>query len=438
MSVLSDSKIKEAVKQGTIKITDFDESRLGPNSYNLRLGKKLLIYTENQLDMKKENKTIELEIPEEGYLLLPEILYLGETMEWTECGPFLPMMEGRSSIGRLGIDCYVSAGSGDVGFKGKWTLEIRVIHPVRVYPGVDICQLLFHEISGKVDRPYRGKYLNSEGVVASRMDKDFTPDKGYYYDDNQLNWYNYNKSLVKDIFKDYKSRPFIFGQEEDRKLTEAETDYAKNFISDIFGEMLKIIDVSNDRKAYYIKEFKVNEAVDSVEAEKHAREFVKNVLEEYPNLKEEMICNCGKFNDLFIPIKTEVNSNLPHLNPAQFDELFNMLRSKSPQFMDLLYPALYMNGSDTTNRIQLSNGLWLDIDKLFPILNNEFNNLTTRPFVDKVTWLHETKESINSLEAITIDKSKNKIIIVPEYRDKSKDIVIDMNKNSNVFEIKFK
>lgn len=179
MGVLSDTKIIEAIEKGDIVISPFNKKQLGPNSYNLRLGNKLLVYKDRILDMKNENSTEEIIIPEEGYILQPNTLYLGHTIESTKSEKYLPIMHGRSSIGRLGIDPYVSAGFGDSGFVGVWTLEIRVIQPVKIYPGIEICQLAFNSIDGEVTNGYHGKYQNSQSVVASRMNKDFDPGKGY-------------------------------------------------------------------------------------------------------------------------------------------------------------------------------------------------------------------------------------------------------------------
>ena len=173
--VLSDSKIKEEIKKGNIVISDFDESRLNPNSYNLRLDKVIKIYENRVLDMRGENKAREIEIPEEGYVLQPGFVYIASTIEHTETtGSLVPVLEGRSSIGRLGIFTHVTAGWGDTGFKGRWTLEIVATQPVKIYPEVEICQIVFHRVEGKVEHPYHGKYQNQKGAEPSKMFKDFS------------------------------------------------------------------------------------------------------------------------------------------------------------------------------------------------------------------------------------------------------------------------
>lgn len=156
-----------------IFIEPFDEKRLNPNSYNLCLHNELLVYEDRVLDMKRENKTQRLTIPEEGLLLEPGKLYLGRTVEYTRTEGLVPMLEGRSSIGRLGLFVHVTAGFGDVGFAGYWTLEIFCVQPVRIYAGVEICQIYYHELEGDY-LPYRsGKYQNNTGIQPSLLYRDF-------------------------------------------------------------------------------------------------------------------------------------------------------------------------------------------------------------------------------------------------------------------------
>lgn len=170
--ILSGKKIKRKLGKNII-IDPFDESRLNPNSYNLRLHDKLLIYYDRMVDMKKDNKTLEIQIPKEGLWLKPNTLYLGRTMEYTETHNLVPMLEGRSSIGRLGLFVHVTAGFGDVGFKGYWTLEMCCIHPVKIYPEVEICQIFYHTLKGRHEEYKSGKYQNNNGIQSSQLFKDF-------------------------------------------------------------------------------------------------------------------------------------------------------------------------------------------------------------------------------------------------------------------------
>jgi dCTP deaminase len=156
-----------------IVIEPFDEKRLNPNSYNLSLADELLVYENRELDMKLPNPVKKLRIPEEGLLLEPDRLYLGRTNEYTYTEGFVPMLEGRSSVGRLGLFIHVTAGFGDVGFAGCWTLEIFCVQPVRIYPNVEICQIYYHDIHGEYDTYASGKYQNSRTVLPSLLYKDF-------------------------------------------------------------------------------------------------------------------------------------------------------------------------------------------------------------------------------------------------------------------------
>ena len=174
-----------------IEIEPFDIHRLNPNSYNLRLADELLVYKEKTLDMKIPNDYERIRIPESGLLIMPGRVYLGRTMERTETHGLVPMLEGRSSVGRLGISIHETAGFGDIGFCGYWTLEISCVQPVIIYAGVEICQIYYHKIddgihrvigtydgiiydtSKIVDRYTNGKYQNNTDIQPSMLWKDF-------------------------------------------------------------------------------------------------------------------------------------------------------------------------------------------------------------------------------------------------------------------------
>jgi len=154
---------------GDIRIEPFQESRLNPNSYNLSLHDELMTYDEAELDMRREHRVQRQVIPPEGLVLRPQQLYLGRTVERTETYNLVPMIEGRSSIGRLGLFVHVTAGFGDVGFRGYWTLEMFAVHPIRIYAGIQICQIIYHQIVGDV-REYRSdKYQNNRDIQPSLL-----------------------------------------------------------------------------------------------------------------------------------------------------------------------------------------------------------------------------------------------------------------------------
>lgn len=171
--VLSGQEIKRRLGK-EIVIDPFDDSRLNPNSYNMTLHDELLVYEESTLDMRKANRTRRLSIPPEGMELEPNRLFLGRTVERTETHGLVPMIEGRSSIGRLGLFVHVTAGFGDVGFCGFWTLEMFAVQPIRIYPGVAICQIFYHDIQGPYTEYNSDKYQHNTDIQPSLLFKELS------------------------------------------------------------------------------------------------------------------------------------------------------------------------------------------------------------------------------------------------------------------------
>lgn len=155
--ILTDKRILEEIDKGTIKIEPYNRADLGSNSYDVHLGKTLAVYVDDVLDAKKHNKIEYFDIPDEGYVLEPHKFYLGVTLEYTETHAHVPFLEGKSSTGRLGIDIHATAGKGDVGFCGNWTLEISCKQPVRVYHGMPIGQLIYFPVEGEIEVKYNQK-----------------------------------------------------------------------------------------------------------------------------------------------------------------------------------------------------------------------------------------------------------------------------------------
>lgn len=170
--ILSGKEIASRIGDDII-IDPYDNGKLNPNSYNLSLHHELLVYKDLPLDMKAKNGFDKQTIPEGGLVLEPNRLYLGRTIEYTETKNLVPMLEGRSSVGRLGLFVHVTAGFGDVGFKGFWTLEIFCIQPIRIYSGVDVCQIYYHTIEGDFENYSSGKYQNNKGIQPSLLYRDF-------------------------------------------------------------------------------------------------------------------------------------------------------------------------------------------------------------------------------------------------------------------------
>ncbi len=182
--ILSGNEIQENL--GTnIKIDPFRQENLNPNSYNLTLHHDIMTYEEVVLDMKKSNRIRRMKLPESGMVLEPNRLYLARTVEHTETHNLVPMIEGRSSIGRLGLFVHVTAGFGDVGFKGFWTLEMFAVQPVKIYPGVSICQIFYHQIVGNIKEYVSDKYQNNTDIQPSLLYKELNPD-GVPAEDDQL------------------------------------------------------------------------------------------------------------------------------------------------------------------------------------------------------------------------------------------------------------
>lgn len=178
--ILSGSEIKAQL--GTnIKIEPYAEDQINPNSYNLTLHDEMLVYEEIVLDMKRPNRFRRITIPQEGMVLQPNQLYLARTVEFTETHNYVPMLEGRSSIGRLGLFVHVTAGFGDVGFCGYWTLEMFAVQPVRIYPGVQVCQIFYHSIEGDVTDYKSSKYQHNKDIQPSMLYKELG-----IRDDNQM------------------------------------------------------------------------------------------------------------------------------------------------------------------------------------------------------------------------------------------------------------
>jgi len=155
--ILTDKRILEEMAKGSILIEPYNALCLGTNSYDVHLGKHLAVYKDEVLDARKHNEIDNFEIPEDGYVLSPGKLYLGVTLEYTETHAHVPFLEGKSSVGRLGIDIHATAGKGDVGFCNYWTLEISCTQNVKIYTGMPIGQLIYFTVDGDIINYYNKK-----------------------------------------------------------------------------------------------------------------------------------------------------------------------------------------------------------------------------------------------------------------------------------------
>jgi len=166
--ILSGEEIRRR-QNAEISIEPFDPVRLNPNSYNLSLHNELLVYEEVVLDAAAPNRYRRIEIPAEGLTLQPNQLYLGRTVEHTESRGIVPMIQGRSSLGRLGLFINPGGSFGHAGYCGTWTLEMHCVQPVKLYPGIEICQIFFLELTGDCAGYDSGKYQNSCDIRPSLL-----------------------------------------------------------------------------------------------------------------------------------------------------------------------------------------------------------------------------------------------------------------------------
>lgn len=158
-----------------LDVTPWRPEYVGPNSLDVHLGPTLLAYAVDPaacIDPLNPPPTypVPLDVPG-GWLLHPGRLYLGATQERVELHGLVAWVDGRSSMGRLGVQCHMTAGLIDDGFSGAITLEITVVHPTILRPGMRLAQLTFARVEGE-RQPYRGRYQSAAGPEASKYHRD--------------------------------------------------------------------------------------------------------------------------------------------------------------------------------------------------------------------------------------------------------------------------
>lgn len=177
--MLTGPEIKRQVEEGGLVVRPYSEDNVNPNSYNVSLGDELLVYTtrthrdadDYYLDPYRRNHTKSIPIPKDGYVLEPGELYLGTTAEYTESNTAIPMINGRSSLARLGLVVHQTGGFGDLGFKGHWTLELSCVRRIKVYAGMSIAQICWFYPDGTLQM-YEGKYNGQERPTACRYHRE--------------------------------------------------------------------------------------------------------------------------------------------------------------------------------------------------------------------------------------------------------------------------
>lgn len=170
--ILTSPQIESAIEQGDIIIRPFRKRQLAPNSYDFRLGDRCCVYTGETLDAAKENPTRTFTIPKSGLVLKPDRIYLINTQETMGSKRYVPIIRGRSSVGRLGIFIDITADLIDLGSINQWTLQLHAVHPVRIYPGMLIGQVTFWRTYGRRVQ-YNGKYQQHPSPVPSMAHFDF-------------------------------------------------------------------------------------------------------------------------------------------------------------------------------------------------------------------------------------------------------------------------
>lgn len=158
--ILTGNEIRKQVLNKKIIINPFIEENLNPNSYNYRLGEVILEIEADTIDSKKEVKFKKINLTNQGYILYPNRLYLASTVEEIGSDYFVTQLIGRSSVGRLGLFLQITAPLGHVGAKHCWTLELKAVQPIKVYPFMKIGQVSFWEMHGSKELYYKGGYQN--------------------------------------------------------------------------------------------------------------------------------------------------------------------------------------------------------------------------------------------------------------------------------------
>ena len=166
--ILTGSEIDKCVKRKEIVIDPNDPENLNPNSYNFHLGDYVLVYKSRILDPKKKQETEKIEIPDEGLIIYPDKLYLGFIQERMGSEKYVPIINGRSSTGRLGLFVHITANLIDIGSINNWTLQMHAVQPVKIYKGMSIGQVTFWKTYGKISL-YDGKYKGSTGPMESQV-----------------------------------------------------------------------------------------------------------------------------------------------------------------------------------------------------------------------------------------------------------------------------
>lgn len=178
-AILTGSEIRRQVELGNIIISNFKLENLNENSYNVTLNKTIMRHdlrcTDGfVIDPRNPCPMISTTISEKyGFVIQPGHLYLGSTNEIIGSKFFVPIIAGRSSFGRHGLNAHNTGNFGDLGFVGKFTLQINSIYPFRLFPNIRIAQIYFLRPYGRIEKLYNGKYQGATGPEPSKINREF-------------------------------------------------------------------------------------------------------------------------------------------------------------------------------------------------------------------------------------------------------------------------
>lgn len=212
--ILSGNSFKQEIELGNIVISPFHEKYVNPNSYDLHLGKSLYRLDDEEVDPLKDHKWFEFNLLERDTIIQPGKLYLAHTIEVAGSTVYIPKIEGKSTLARLGLSIHLTAGYGDIGFIGSWTLEITTVKPFILRYGMPICQIEFDVIKGDKHIFYNGKYNSQTGVGLPQKRTDWIflldeEDEEIKNIKNELKKYNTSPEQTEKIIDYISSKPNI-------------------------------------------------------------------------------------------------------------------------------------------------------------------------------------------------------------------------------------
>lgn len=174
--MLNKKGLKEAILKDEIYVEN-GINNIGENYIDVTLGDMLKVYDTPLLDIQNPNPTKTIMIPDTGLILEPNKLYLGRTNEYTKTYGYVPLLSGLPKLASLGVEIHITAGFGDNGFEGTWTLEIICANPTKVYPNIPIGRIYYYPLIGDPSIEYRGKYFGQVEATESRLSKEYTRER---------------------------------------------------------------------------------------------------------------------------------------------------------------------------------------------------------------------------------------------------------------------